>query len=154
MEPLMHIFTSAILLSLFAGALGMATIKDCNFGHLAAAITGIATGVETAVLTSNACIVPFATAHVLISGSINLTCGSGAGQSAQLKLYRGSSISGTLVWTSDNFTTTAGTKMAIPFNFQEDLSNPAGVQYTLSITTTNNTGADTVDFAEMEVKVL
>lgn len=130
----------------------MSNIKDKNFGQLAAQIAGI-TNVETLATTSNAVIMPNPTAHILVRGTVEVSNGAGAA-TVTLKLYRGASLSGTLVKTCLAVNVIATGKISIPFEFEEDLANSAGAQYTVSATNSVNQAANNIDFANITVEVL
>lgn len=130
----------------------MSNVKDKNFGQLAAAINGI-TNVETLAVTSNAVIMPNPTAHILVRGTVETTNGAGAG-TVTPKLYRGNSLSGVLVKTCDAVNVIAAGKIAIPVEFEEDLANSAGAQYTISLTNSTNQAGNNIDSANITVEVL
>lgn len=130
----------------------MPQVKDENFGHLAAAINGI-TNVETLAVTSNPVIMPNPTAHIVVKSVVEVSNGAGAG-TITLKLYRGASLSGTLVKTGDALTIAANAKMSLPIDFEEDLSLSAGAQYTVSVTNSTNQAANNIDNADIQVAVL
>lgn len=129
----------------------MSTVKDKNYGS--ASGVSIVTTAETALVTSNAVIMPFPVAHVLVKGVVELTPGTAAA-TATLKLYHGTAASGTPVFTSDALAVAQTAKIALPVMFQEDIAVGAGLQYTLSITVASASGNSTADFANLEVEVL
>ena len=130
----------------------MSKPQDMNFGKLGAAIFGI-TNVETLAITSNPVIMPNVTAHILIHGTVE--AGNGAGAAIlTLKLYRGASITGTLVFTSQGYPIAANAAQPFSFDFEEDLANAAGAQYTLSVTNNVNQANNNINSALIVVTVL
>src|SRR5579885_369365 len=123
----------------------MPTVKDKNFKKLAAAINEI-TNAETDIIATNAVIIPFPTAHILVRGSVQVTQGASAG-TVTVKIYRGADHTGTLVYTSDALSIGAAARLAIPFDFQEDLNGAANAQYALTVTDNQNQSGNNVDQA-------
>lgn len=130
----------------------MPSVKDKNFGRLAAAINGI-TNVETLAVVSGPIIMPYPNAHIIISAVVQVTNGAGA-STVTLKLYRGATLAGTLIMTSDALNVIAATKSAQALMFQEDLANFGAQQYALSVTFSVNQAGNNIDFADIAVTVL
>lgn len=127
----------------------MAKPQSSTYGALAAAISSI-TNVETLAVTSGILAIARQLAHVIIMGSVQVTSGA-TGGTLTVKIRRGSALTDTLVYTSDAIAVVAAKKIAIPFNFNEDLANAAQAQYTVSVTYSVNEAGCSIDLAHIVV---
>jgi hypothetical protein len=127
-------------------------VQDMNFGHLANPVNGI-TNVETIAVTSFPVIMPNVTAHILVSGSLEISNGAGAA-TITIRLRRGPLITDLPVFISQGLNIVATGQLAIPFHFEEDLANAAGVQYTVTVTNSVNQANNNIATADIQVVVL
>lgn len=148
----MHNLLMAIAAALPAGFAAVLFGKDVQCP--AAAVTLVTTA-ETVVQIGAAMPVPNATGKAAVTGFVTLTIGTNT-TAVTLRLYRGTSASGTLIGTAvaqaGNFT--AGS----PANFfvvaTDTLTNVGSAQYTLTVQQTAASANGSVTTAKLDTEVL
>lgn len=117
--------------------------------------TGVATGTntETAALTISPAVIISAPSGegVMISGSLNITAGTGT-TAVAVRCRRGVGVGGTQVGPTVNVTLAAGNSATIPFDHFDTAasatqSDPVlGDQWTITVQQTGGTAAGTVNY--------
>lgn len=123
----------------------MPNVKAIDATKLTAPVT-VTNAAETAFLTSPAVPTTLTTNKVSVDFTCELTVGT-SGVTATLKIYRGTSTSGVLLYTSDAFTVVAGNKYSLEGATTDQVSGTESVSYTCSVTVGSGAANSTVDNA-------
>jgi hypothetical protein len=129
----------------------MPNVKAIDATKLTSAVT-VTNATETAFLTSPAVPTTLPTNKVSVDFTCELTVGT-SGTTATLKIYRGTSTGGTLIYTSDAFTVVAGSKYSLEAATVDNLQGTESAQYTCSVTVGSGAANSTVDNAVATVMV-
>ena len=122
--------------------------KTIDSSTLSSAITST-TSAELQVLTTPGIVAPLSVQRFSVRGWFQLTIPTSC-TSVTIKLYRGSAIGGSAIWTSGAITVTAGNIISLPFSYIETDVSPDTQFYTVSVTFTAASVNGTVSFATLE----
>jgi hypothetical protein len=130
----------------------MSAPKGKDATVLPAAVT-ITTTAETLAITSAPVATALQTNKAIVYAWLQLTLSANA-TAVTLKLYRGATITATLVLTGDAINVTASTKVELHIGFAEALNGTESVQYTVSATVAGASANSTVDKGLIAVDIV